>query len=198
MIAVEVERHDDRVPRVRLEDDTLRQTDVHDVDRPLLSDRDRPVAQERALLFDRHLYLGERVVVQGRAHAEALDDDGFVALQLHDAAVARVDVRLAEHREPLQYGRLRLLSRRDGEQESVTVAVLVASQVLEHATLLLGRQDPGAGDDAGEVLERHAREVDQVDCVAEHAPFVTRARVPVPPLALALRPAETDEEEVQL
>ena len=193
-----MERHYDRIPRVGLEDDALRQADVHDVDRPLLRDRDRTVAQERALLFDRHLYLGERVVVQGRAHAEALDDDGFVALQLHDAAIPGVHVRLAKHREAFQYRRLRLLSGRDGEEQGVTVAVLVARQILEHGTLLLGRQDAGAGDDPGEVLERHAREVNQVDSVSEDPTLVARARVLVLPLALALRPAETHEEQLEL
>ena len=78
------------------------------------------------------------------------------------------------------------------------ITILLTRQILEHRTLLLGGEDPGTRDDAGKLLQRHAREVDEVDRVAEYLTFVPRARVFVLSFTLALRPSEASLEELQL
>ena len=78
------------------------------------------------------------------------------------------------------------------------ITILLARQILEHGTLLLGCENPGSCDDAGKLLQRHAREVDEVDRVPEDLAFIPRTRVLVLSFTLALCPSEASLEEFQL
>ncbi len=108
VVAEKVECQYEREPRFGPQNDAVAEHDVNSVAAAVVVDADGFVAQDCALLFDGDLHLGERVVSRRAADAEAFEQNGLVQPDLHDAAVAAADARLAEGRETSQYRGQRL------------------------------------------------------------------------------------------